>query len=164
VPFSDLGSWAANNNYKPTAILQAMRQTGDDVLWLDADMELIAPLPEFARPADCWLHRPQAFAQVFDFTQGKLVPNNAGLRVPWGGHCAFANDHQWETNRIVRSWIWYCEHYTPATNDEQCLRRAIEALQLNRQITIAPFPDPASWLRHTPAGQQHGKPEAWRLV
>jgi hypothetical protein len=159
VPFSDKGSWAANCNYKPTAILQAMQQTGDDVLWLDADMELIAPLPGFAKPADCWLHRPQAYGQVFDFTRGAWVNNTAGLRAPWGGHCAFANTPI--TLRMLATWQGVCTDWTPDTNDEQCL---LESLAGYPALTIALFPPTASWLRHTPAGQQHGKPEAWKLV
>ena len=164
LPFSDLGSWAANANYKPTAILQAMRQTGDDVLWLDADMELLAPLPEFAKPADCWLHRPQAYGQVFDFARGAWVDNTARLRAPWGGHCAFANTTR--SRDLIIEWQSLCDGFTPATNDEQCLLHAIRRQDAMNEfdITIAPFPPVASWLRHTPAGLQHGKPPAWSAV
>jgi hypothetical protein len=165
VPFSDKGSWAANCNFKPTAILQAMRDTGEDCLWLDADMELIAPLPEFPQPADCWLMRTIQ-DRVFDFTERVIMPNAHFKAVPWGGHMAFACNNR--TRHLLAFWADICRTYTPDTNDEQCLLRTLEihtiAYPEDGEIHIAPLPPPDAWLLHSPAGLAHGKPEAWRLV
>jgi hypothetical protein len=158
IAYEDRGSWAANCNYKPAAIREALGKTRGPVCWLDADMYLIAPLPQF-RPADVWYyHDPAPLPSVFDWDSQKIVPNTKGVLTPWGGHIAFG--HGAKALALLEAWQSLCERYSGITTDEQCLLLALQQMHVN----TAPLPDPRTWIFHTPEGQNHGKPESWRLL
>jgi hypothetical protein len=151
VAFESRGSWAANNNFKPTAILSVMQETGDDCLWLDADMYL-RDWPQKWPDGDVLLKfSDPPEAQVFDFKLMQNVPNSGSELTPWGGHCLFRNNEM--TRGLLALWKRTCDAHT-ITNDEQCLRHALNLMDSG--VTIGPLiPD---FIVHTPAGAAHGKP------
>jgi hypothetical protein len=167
VAFESLGDWKRNCAFKPTALLDAMTHTGDDVLWLDADMVLLAVPPLDNVPGDAllWFSDPPE-ATVFDFALKRNVPNVHRQLTPWGGHCAFRNTYLGQA--ALKAWRQNCDWYGTITNDEQCLMFVLdmmynEACPLvtgHGDFTIGPLPDPAMWVLHRPVGAQHGKPTA----
>ncbi len=156
VPFDSLGDWKRNCAYKPTAILQAMQATGDDCLWLDADMYLLSWPQRFADGDLLVKYSDPPEAQVFDFKLKRNVPNSQVKLTPWGGHLLFRNSKYFCIPTLLR-WRYLCGEYGEITNDEQCL---MEALTMWEDESVFIGPLNPSFIAHTPAGAQHGKPTA----
>ena len=157
VPFASRGSWQANHLIKPEAILQVIQETGDDCLWLDADMYL-RHWPATWMAGDVLLkYSDPPEAQVFDFAQGRIVSNATAELTPWGGHMLFRDSSM--VRALLALWQRTCAQYAGITNDEQCLRYALGLISC--KITVSPFPDPAVWIVHNPQGIRNGKPVDW---
>ena len=155
VAFDDLGSWAKNNNFKPVAVLDTMIRTGDDCLWLDADMSL-REWPTSWPEGDILIHyagSPES--KVFDFATRRVVENKERHRTPFGGHILFRNRPLVRT--LLKSWKVLCGQYAGITNDEQCLMRALGMLL----DTISIGPLDVGFIIHRPEGRCHGKPRGW---
>ena len=153
--FESRGSWKANCAAKPEMILRAMKETGDDCLWLDADMYLRGWPTEWPAGDVLLKFSDPPEAQVFDFTLKRNVPNTQTKLTPWGGHML------WRRTSADLLFIWRaaCNEFGTITNDEQCL---IHAMQHFPALSIGPL---NPWfIVHTPAGREHGKPteaEGW---
>jgi hypothetical protein len=164
VPYESRGSWAKNHLFKPQAILRVMTETGDDCLWLDADMYLRDWPSEWPAGDVLLKFSDPPEAQVFDFNALMNFPNKHGARTPWGGHMLWRNTHL--SREVIKNWQQHCEWYSGLTNDEQCLMLTL-AMVFNPDVplitghgefAIGPF-DPY-FIVHTPAGREHGKPTA----
>jgi hypothetical protein len=162
VPFDSRGSWAKNHMFKPQAILRVMTETGDDCLWLDADMYLRGWPQEWTAGDVLLKYSDPPEAQVFDFARRVNVPNSKVELTPWGGHILFRQtlkpNHAGPsvTQGLLQCWAAQCKRYAGMTNDEQCLMTALKVW--SKEITVGVL-DPF-FIVHTPAGREHGKPTA----
>ncbi|MFA5714195.1 MAG: hypothetical protein WC998_00460 [Candidatus Paceibacterota bacterium] len=154
VPYKDRGSWLANCNYKPTAILQVMEEFKDSMLWLDADSEIIAkpvinPTWEIAYQVS---KVPSKF--IYDFTLSKVVDNINKIGTPQG--CVMYFKYSSLTLELLKGWKNLCDAYQIRTNDEQCLRETLKVFgKLINETKIGKLN--CFFLKHKFEGKLHGK-------
>lgn len=151
VPFQSRGSWGRNCAIKPEAIAGVMQETGDDCLWLDADMWLLSWPEEFA-PGDIVLrYGPTPEPIAYDFEQDRIFENTRGIVVPWDGVALYRATER--VARLLPEWKSLIDRYGHRVDDEQCLRLAMTRIE-GLEVGIMDI----GFVGHAIAGYQHGKP------
>jgi hypothetical protein len=144
-PYKDQG-WLKNVMYKPTAILQEL-QHHKGVWWVDVDcMVRSAPPEPEAHIAFYQADEPSAF--IYDFATRQIVANEHHVHTPAGTVIYIACE------TLALRWQELCAQHEGLTNDEQCLRAALETMTLKVE-TWRRWPN---WAGINSIGYNHGKP------
>jgi hypothetical protein len=153
IEYEDSGSWLANVAFKPEAVRTAMlAYPGDDIIWVDADAEVIAPFPTVYQDIAYYISQKVANT-VYDFEYRRTVANTSQLRTPAGVIMGFRPNESVRT--LVLTWQDICRKHAGHANDEQCLRYAMTFHPL---ISVQLLDSVHCACKHEFLGKQHGKP------
>jgi hypothetical protein len=145
IPYDDHG-WLKNVMYKPTAILSALEHHSS-CWWMDVDC-WVRKLPTACGAQLAYYQSPEPSAFIYDFDTRQIVANTQGVHTPAGTILHITSVE------LALKWQEICAQHEGLTNDEQCLRLALQYIP----VTVETWNRWPNWAGINSIGYNYGKP------